>query len=521
MLRWLTRSRSDPVGKGGVSPFDTSHLESGLGKRTASSAATTLVSSVLTFAIQIAQLAILSRLLTPEDFGLVGMAIVATGFIRLFADIGLATATMQRDEIDQAFVSALFYIDLIVATGLMLLCLAIAPLSASVFSEPRVAVIIGVVALTFPLVALRGQHQALLARRMFYVRINITRLASSILAALAATLSAWWFELGYWSIVIGIVVGDVSLVLFSWIASPWMPSRPGSLAAGKSALGFGLNLLGANIAGWLWKQADRAFIGWRWDASELGYYTRAYSVLMVPLNLVSGPIGSAVIPALSRLQNKPAEWTALMLTAARAMAFFSGLLTLGLALNAHYIILLLLGPDWSYSETIFSLLALSLFPSFIWEHSRFVFISRGRTDVMRNYAVGAAIVHVAAFAIGVSWGAVGVAISLAIASALVTPVLLVVAARVSECSVWTLTIQSVPSLIAMLAVWGLAWLAAPMFSEDAGLWETCIKSAAIVLAYCGVHLIALPFFEGWRSDIRRVWAFAIKHMQKGASDEAA
>ena len=490
-----------------MAAFDISHLETGIGRRTANSAAVAAVSSAIIFGLQIAQLAVLSRLLTPEDFGLVGMAIVATGFVRLFADFGLATATIQRHEIDQPFVSALFYIDLLVSLGLMLVCFAIAPLSASIFSEPRVAIIIVVIALTFPLVALRSQHFALLARRMLYVQINAINLTANTIGAIAAILSAWWLGLGYWSIVVGIVVNDVSQVVLCWLVSPWVPSRPGSLAAGKSALGFGLNLLGANLAGWLWKQADRAFIGWRWDAAELGYYTRAYSVLMVPINLVSGPLGSAVIPALSRLQNEREKWTVLMLTAARALAFFAGLLTLGLALNAEFIIRILLGPGWTYSATIFAFLALSLFPSFVWEHARFIFISLGRTDIMRRYAVAAALVHVAAFAIGVIWGAVGVAISLAVASLLVTPALLVVSARVGGVAVSRLVAQFAPSFAALLAVWTLMGLAAGVFVDEPTLASAAAKSLAITIAYVLVHIALLPFHAGWRDDVSRLLGF--------------
>ena len=494
--------------------FDTSHLELGIGLRTAKSAMVTLVTSATIFGIQIAQLAILSRLLSPEDFGLVGMAVVATGLVKLFADIGLSAATVQREEIDQAFVSALFYIDLIVSCGLMLLCFAMAPLSANIFSEPRVELIVAVIALTFPLVALRGQHIALLSRRMLYVRINLVAVLANVAGAAAAILSAWWLELGYWSIVIGIVISDVSQVIFSWIFSPWMPSRPGSLAAGRSALGFGLNLLGANLAGWLWKQADRALIGWRWDPSELGYYARAYSVLMVPINLVSGPIGSAVIPALSRLQGNRTEWTALMLTTARILAFFAGLMTVGLSLNAEFIIDLMLGPQWGLSVTIFSLLALSLFPGFVWEHARFVFISLGRTDIMRRYAVAAAIVHVAAFGVGVTWGSIGVAVALASASALVTPVLLVVSARVGEVAGGRLLAQFAPSFGAMLIVWGFMELVEPYLAQELSFAQAITKSCLIIIVFVIVHLAILPIHAGWRGDMKRLISIAAKFLIK-------
>lgn len=496
------------------SKFDRSHLASGIGLRIASSTLVTGLSSAFIFGIQILQLAVLSRLLSPGDFGIVGMAMVATGFVQLFADVGLATATVQRNEIDQAFVSALFYIDLIVAFGLMLVCGIMAPVAANLFSEPRVTPIILVIALTFPLNALGGQHRALLSRRMLYLRFNFVNVASNAIGAAVAILCAWHVNLGYWSLVIGTVATTITTMVLSWVVSPWLPLRPGSLEEGKSALKFGINLLGANLAGWFWKQADRALLGWRWNAAELGYYMRAYSLLMVPIALLSGPIGAAIIPALSHLQNDKAQWTALMLRVARAMAFFAGLLTLVLTFNAELIIRIVLGPEWGYSVGIFSFLALSLFPGFVWEHARFVFISLGRTDAMRRYAVAAAIVHMAAFSIGVAWGSVGVAISLAVASALVTPPLLVVSARVAGIAAARLALQFIPSFVALLAVAALAHALSGLFDNPLNFGMALAKSAALALAYLGAHLVLLPLHGELREDVLQMRAFAKKILAK-------
>ena len=194
-----------------------------------------------------------------------------------------------------------------------------------------------------------------------------------------------------------------------------------------------------------------------------------------------------------------------MFTAARALAFFSGLMSVGLAFSADFIVALILGPEWNYSATIFRFLALSLFASFVWEHARFVFISRGRTDTMRRYAVGAAIVHVAAFSVGVVWGAVGVAIALAVASLIVTAPLLIVSARVADCRPADLAAQFAPSFAAMLVTGAAIYLVAqPPIGGD--WWAALGSSAVIALVYLGCHAALLPFSRGWRSDMTRLWA---------------
>lgn len=450
--------------------------------------------------IQITQMAVLSRLLRPADFGLIGMALAVTGLVRLFSDVGLSTATVQRHNVDQEFVNAMFYIDLSISTLLMLLCWIVAPFAAIFFSEPRITAIIWIIAATFPVSALCSQHHALMARKMLLYRLSAITISSTALGAATAIVSVLFLNFGYWAIVAGAVATSLSNMLLSWILSPWRPNRVVSFAAGKSGVSFGLNLLGANLASWFWKQADNILIGYRWDAAELGYYARAYSLLTMPLSLVSGPIGGAVIPALCRLQDDKVQWKSLMFSSARIMAFFAGLLTLALAFNSEFIVHVLLGPDWPRSAKIFYYLTMSIFPSAVWEMSRFAFLSLGRADAMRRYAVAAAILHVSAFAIGVNFGAEGVAVSLAVASALVTPPLLIVCCRVSGMGLREFCAQLLPSFVALIAVWPLAELYGELVVADGSLAEALFKSAAISIAYVGIHILLMPWHAGWRRD---------------------
>ncbi|MEM9153689.1 MAG: lipopolysaccharide biosynthesis protein [Cyanobacteria bacterium P01_F01_bin.33] len=470
--------------------------------------------SIILISVQIAQLTILSRLLKPEDFGLIGMALVVTGFVRLFSDIGLSAATIQRDELSERFVNSLFYIDLCAATILMLFCWLVAPVAAMIYSEPRVVLIIMIIAVTFPIAALRGQHQALMARRMLYLRLNLVQVSSAIVGIITAVGSAWTFELGFWSIVLGTLATSTSNMLLCWAMSPWRPSRSVSWSEAKSAVSFGLNLLGANLAGWIWKQSDNALIGYRWDAQELGFYARAYSILMVPLSLVSGPIGSAVIPALSRLQNKKEDWTALLFSTARLMSFFAGLVTVGLALNAEFIVRLLLGPDWERSSTIFYFLAFSIVPNLIWELARFIFLSLGRTDVMFRYAMLAASFHVCACVVGVRYGAEGVAVSLAIVSWLMTPALLMISSRIAEISPWALTQQILPSICAMTSIWATVAIFWEFNPVNSSFTETLLKNAVLAGVYVLVHVVVLPFHAGWRHDCERISRLARSFIER-------
>ncbi|HXM34050.1 MAG TPA: oligosaccharide flippase family protein, partial [Pyrinomonadaceae bacterium] len=117
--------------------FRTDHLKADLGGRTARGGAVTVISQGLKFLISMVATVVLARLLTPQDYGLVGMVAVVIGFVSMFKDLGLSTATIQRPEINNAQISTLFWINLALSLGVMLVTAAIAPLIARFYHEPR------------------------------------------------------------------------------------------------------------------------------------------------------------------------------------------------------------------------------------------------------------------------------------------------------------------------------------------------------------------------------------------------
>jgi len=132
---WNTDSTPDSVAPSDRHDryFRTDHLKVGLGSRTARGGVVTVASQAVKFVISMTGTVILARLLTPHDYGLVGMVAVVVGFVSIFKDLGLSTATIQRAEINNAQISTLFWINLALSGGVMLVTAAIAPVIALMF----------------------------------------------------------------------------------------------------------------------------------------------------------------------------------------------------------------------------------------------------------------------------------------------------------------------------------------------------------------------------------------------------
>jgi O-antigen/teichoic acid export membrane protein len=130
--------------------------------------------------LQTGTVMLLARLLSPEDFGLTGMAATLTGFLGLFRDAGLGAATVQRREVTHEQLSTLFWINVAVGAGLAAFTIVMAPALARFYSEPRLFWIAVVTGTTFVFNGLIAQHGALMSREMRFAtqaRIDLTALA--------------------------------------------------------------------------------------------------------------------------------------------------------------------------------------------------------------------------------------------------------------------------------------------------------------------------------------------------------
>src|SRR5918993_1426168 len=145
--------------------FSTDHLMDSIGGRIARGGFVTVASHSVRFAIGIVATAILARLLSPLDYGLIGMVAVATNFVGMFKDLGLSHATVQRPEISSQQVSTLFWVNLTLSVVTMLLTMVMAPAVAWFYGDQRLTLITIVTATGFLLGGMAVQHEALLKRQ--------------------------------------------------------------------------------------------------------------------------------------------------------------------------------------------------------------------------------------------------------------------------------------------------------------------------------------------------------------------
>ncbi len=393
----------------------TDHLMADLGQRTRRGGAIAIGAQVTRLAIQFATLAILARLLLPDDFGVIAMAAAITAFVAMFSELGLAAATVQRTEIDQDTVSGLFLINLGMGLAVMLAVIALAPLAAWFFDDPRVLNVIIAMALPVPLLAASRQHAALLQRGMRWAALEVTTIVAQAVAALVAIGIAWQTDLGYWALVAQSWTAGLLTFGLLWLACPWRPSRVRDWSQVRSALAFGLHLTGFQFLNYFHRQFDDLLVGHRWGSIELGFYNRAYMLLLLPTHVINGPIGSAVIPALSRMQDDPARWRRTYLDALGLITIIGVGISAVFTATAEPLVAFIFGPGWEKSGEIFALLSLSLFVAAPMNSAGWIYVSLGETRRMMHWALLTTPVWIGAFLLGLPYGAKGVAATYSVA----------------------------------------------------------------------------------------------------------
>lgn len=403
--------------------------------------------------LQLLGTAIMSRLLAPEDFGLIAMAATVTGFIALFTDMGLSVATIQKTEVSQSLVSTLFFVNIGIGLLLMVAAAIAAPLAALLYHDARVTMIVIGMAVSIPLAAAVAQHDALLARAMRWMPLQLIALVSQAIALVVAVLLAWKADAGVWALVAQMAVAGLATLILTWIVCDWRPSRVENWRDARAELGFGANVTGFSLLNFFHRQFDNILIGWRWGAVELGFYARAYNLLTLPIGLINGSLSSSAIPILAKCKDDPERWNAAYLRLATVTAFLGCGLCAILFAVAEPLVNVILGPGWGEVSVIFRALAMSSIFATASNSCGWVFISLGRTRQYFYWSLFASPLFVVSFVIGLPWKAQGVAISYAAFMAILAPIYFAYAVRQTTMSFATLMRWMVPVLVvAALAI---------------------------------------------------------------------
>jgi len=366
---------------------------------------------VLTFLSSV----ILTRLLTPNDFGLIAMVSSCVALVTVVQDLGLTQATIQRDKISQAQLSALFWL----ATGIsVLLAFALAlsaPLVASFFGDFRLVTLTVAFALLVFLGGVQSQQCAILCRELRFKALAGIDVIGVVVGFLAGVVVAW-LTLSYWALFVANLATSLIRIACLWFVCPLRLSRPSFEGEFKQIMHFGSGVSGFNLVNYFTRNADNLMIGRYYGSEQLGYYDRAYRLLLFPLSQILNPLGGIIIPLLSRTRTDIrrykkiyAESISLLMIVAQPGIVFA-------TIFADSVFLALFGPKWASAAAIFRVLGVCGLLQVMTSTLGWLYLSQGRGGDFFKLGLFSAAISVTSFVVGLPWGGIGVAMAYTMAN---------------------------------------------------------------------------------------------------------
>lgn len=474
------------------------NLRDALGKRAIAGGAIGIGSQFVRFGLQLTGSAALARLLEPSQFGLVAMAGTVTAFIVVLTELNVATAAVQQERLDQNTASALMWIACGTGFLALLLSAAAAPASLWFFADGRLPLVVLGLGLTAPIYSIGALPNALLIRNMRWLDLQIASLGGLAVGIAVAIVAARLFAAGYWALVFQAWGTALTTTALLWCLCPWRPSVVTDWSAAKSSLKFGFHLTAATVMSYFHQQLDNILIGARWGSVELGFYSRGYTLLMIPLNFLSGPLGSAMVPALSRLHREPARWREAYLDALGVITFVGAGMAGILYGGASPIVGIVLGAQWQPVKLIFGCLVLGMLASVPMSTTSWIYISTGRTDRMFYWSLIGVPIYIASFLIGLPYGAVGVALCYSISRYVAFfPSLFMATHRTNVGILDILAVVAVPMLTA--AAIGLTLSRAVANLSTAPALAALAAGGLLYAGICALAVLRLPVYRRLRS----------------------
>lgn len=390
------------------SQLQTKSQEISLSQQATSGVRWSAVSRIGGQGLQFVTLAVLARLLSPNDLGLVNIATVVVGFVTIFKDLGTSAAIVQQKDLSHKLLSSVFWVNVLFGLTAAIVLFVASPWIAYFYREERVVPFMRVLALTFVLTGPGILQQALLQRALAFERLALVDVVAN-LAGASVGIGAALLGAGAWSLILQSLVTVAVTTGLLWLVSVWRPGFRLRWAELRPVSGYSLNLTGFNVFNYFARNVDYVLIGRFLGTQALGYYTLAYQIMLYPVQGVSGIVGRVTFPTLSQIQDDDARFRRAYLRVVSAISLLTFPLAFSILALSGPLIVGVFGEKWQPAVPVLTILALVGLAQSIGTTVGSIYQAKGRTDWMLRWGLVAGVIRAIAFSIGLRWGIVGVA----------------------------------------------------------------------------------------------------------------
>lgn len=346
---------------------------------------------------------VLARLLTPEDYGVVGLAYVAIALVECFTNLGIGGAIVQKKEVDELDYNTFFWTDTTVRLFVFAFVFIISPWVALYYKKPELTWIIRVIVFTVPLGILTSVPILKLTRAIDFRTTAWIGMTSCIISCSSALCCAYK-GFGVWSLVVQNLVSTIINALLTIIVVPWYPIFTYSKQRFKQFFGFGSKMMFSGIMDTVYNNITGLIIGKAFSVESLGYYSKGQHVPQLVMNSVNGPINSVSFPMLSKLQNDPEKYKNALRKALKTSLFFISPMMFGLFVIAKPLTILLYGTKWIPAVPFLRIMALVFIFHPVHTLNLTALMGLGRSDLFLKLEILKKIVGIVTIALFLPFG---------------------------------------------------------------------------------------------------------------------
>lgn len=379
------------------------------------------IARIATRALSFLRLIILARLLMPEDFGLMGIALLSLSTLETFSETGFNQALIQKKQISKRDLDTTWTISIIRGLVLFLVLFLAAPYLAAFFNSSQAELIIKLMAFGLLLNGLVNSGIIFFQKEIDFKKQFFYQFSGELANFLVVVgLALWWRNV--WALVLGFLAGALVKLVFSYLICSYRPSLRIDKQKAKGLFQFGKWIFAANLIVFFLTQGDDAFVGKFLGITTLGFYQLAFRFSNLPATEITHVISRVTFPAYSKLQKNISQFREAYLNTLFLVSLIAFPLTIGLLIFAPEIVRILLGEKWLPIIPILRILSLFGLIRAITGVGGSVILAAGKPQLIAYVtSVQLLLMAILIYPFSLHWGVIGVSLTVLLVSLISLP----------------------------------------------------------------------------------------------------
>lgn len=302
---------------------------------------------------------ILARLLSPEEYGLIGIVTIFTTVMLGVVDSGFSNALIRKQKVTEDDFSTLFFFNLVVSIGLFVLLFFSASWIAAFFARPQLVSLVRVMGLLLIIQAFSIVQNTILTRRVDFKTKTKASLISAVFSGIIGIVMAF-ASCGVWSLVGQQLSRQLLYTVCLWFFNKWWPTIKISVDSLRYMWGFGWKLLVSGLLENIWKELYQVVVGKYYSPAMLGQYTRSKEYARIFSSNLTSIVQRVSFPVLSQVQDDRERMVGAYRRVIKVTMFITAVIMISMGAVSEPLIYCLIGPQWHIAATFLPLICISM-----------------------------------------------------------------------------------------------------------------------------------------------------------------